>query len=276
MAKRKKIGAFFSDLSDRLSGKKSQRTDQEDGKSAHPGPDPVRAVAENGAPATGGKDGNAAALPAREEASASQTPIPVPIVIPDGAPAIGVENRNGNTAGNPTPGSVPDAAAGGAPAVGVQDPNATPTANPNPGPVLAGIQNGAPAIGVQNQSLAPKVPVAVPVNPTTAVVKPPRLSCWAQAAEELKGTKPEVFAKLEYEDSHKHDPADLMKVAEAKKKEKKKLPPWLERSIRSVLQFKDFITAAAAFDPHKCAPIVWKTVVVVLEVKVRVFKFSRF
>jgi hypothetical protein len=38
-------------------------------------------------------------------------------------------------------------------------------------------------------------------------------------------------------------------------------------SIWSVLQFKDIFAAGASFDPLKCAPIVWKTISLVLEVK---------
>lgn len=99
-----------------------------------------------------------------------------------------------------------------------------------------------------------------------------RLSCWALANQQLEKTKPEVHKKLHKDlppdQDFGKDPESLMKLATDQKKAAKPLPRWLEHSVRLVLQFKDVIAAGTSLDPHKCAPIVWKSISIVLEVRV--------
>ncbi|KAF2734143.1 hypothetical protein EJ04DRAFT_249268 [Polyplosphaeria fusca] len=135
----------------------------------------------------------------------------------------------------------------------------------------------APSFQDSNSNTSPVLPITStptvaldPVSGNEMVGAPPkRFSCWAQANEELKNAKPEVFSKLhkdlpQSQDIGK-DPNDLMSMAIEQKKSANPLPRWLEHSIRSVLQFKDIFAAAATLDPFKCAPIVWRTLSFVLE-----------
>jgi hypothetical protein len=100
----------------------------------------------------------------------------------------------------------------------------------------------------------------------------PRPSCWAMAAEQLQEARPVVYAKLEkIKSEHKNpsqsDPADLLKFAKSKMQENEGIPRVIETTIRSILQFKEVVTAAANFDPHKIAPIFWQGFCVILEVR---------
>ncbi|KAE9379697.1 hypothetical protein N431DRAFT_161089 [Stipitochalara longipes BDJ] len=98
-----------------------------------------------------------------------------------------------------------------------------------------------------------------------------RPSCWDKAAERLKATRPDVYKKLEeiksnHKDRSQSDPAGLLEFAESKMQENKGIPRVVETIIRSILQFKEIVAAAANFDPHQIAPIVWQGFCVVLEV----------
>lgn len=97
------------------------------------------------------------------------------------------------------------------------------------------------------------------------------LSCWDKAAESLREARPDVYKKLEeIMSKHKNwsqsDPAALLKSAESTMRENKGIPRVIERTFRSILQFKEIGAAAANFDPHKIAPIVWRGICLVLEV----------
>ncbi|KAE8440718.1 hypothetical protein EG329_006769 [Mollisiaceae sp. DMI_Dod_QoI] len=96
-----------------------------------------------------------------------------------------------------------------------------------------------------------------------------RLSCWGEAAKNLRLTKPDVYKKLEeikskYKDYRQSDPADLLNAAESRWKDKG-VPTVVEQTIRSILQFKEIVAGVANFDPHKIAPVVWRAFCVVLE-----------
>jgi hypothetical protein len=62
------------------------------------------------------------------------------------------------------------------------------------------------------------------------------------------------------------DPAGLLEIAESKMRENKGIPRVVETTIRSILQFKEIVAAAANFDPHRIALTVWRGFCVVLEV----------
>ncbi|KAF8857267.1 hypothetical protein BDZ45DRAFT_438003 [Acephala macrosclerotiorum] len=98
----------------------------------------------------------------------------------------------------------------------------------------------------------------------------PRPSCWDKAAESLQVARPDVYTKLEkIKSRHKNrsqsDPAGLLVFAESKMRENKGIPRVIETTIRSILQFKEIVAAAANFDPHRIAPTVWRGFCVVLE-----------
>ena len=85
--------------------------------------------------------------------------------------------------------------------------------------------------------------------------------------------EPEIYTKLEHikikiehENRSESDPADLLKFAESKMQDNKEIPRVIATTIRSILQFKEIVAAAANLDPHKIAPIVWRGFCVVLEV----------
>jgi hypothetical protein len=99
----------------------------------------------------------------------------------------------------------------------------------------------------------------------------PRPSCWHKAAESLQEVRPDVYKKLEqiksqHENWSESDLAGLLKSAESRMREDKGIPRVIEQTIRSILQFKDIVAAAANFDPHKIAPVVWRGFCVVLQV----------
>jgi hypothetical protein len=96
----------------------------------------------------------------------------------------------------------------------------------------------------------------------------PRPSCWDKAAESLQVARPHVYTKLEkIKSEHKNrSPAGLLEFAESKMQENKGIPRVIETTIRSILQFKEIVAAAANFDPHRIAPTVWRGFCVVLEV----------
>jgi hypothetical protein len=92
-----------------------------------------------------------------------------------------------------------------------------------------------------------------------------------KATERLKVARPDVYTKLEkIKSGHKNgsqsDPAGLLEFAVSKMRENKGMPPVIETTIRSILQFKEIVAAAANFDPHRIAPTVWRGFCVVLEV----------
>lgn len=91
--------------------------------------------------------------------------------------------------------------------------------------------------------------------------------------------RPGVYAKLEkirskHNNESHSEPADLLKFAESKKRENKGIPSMIETTIRSILQFKEVVAAAANIDPHKIAPIVWRGFCVVLEVSCSVLNLN--
>jgi hypothetical protein len=99
----------------------------------------------------------------------------------------------------------------------------------------------------------------------------PRLSCLDKATERLKVARPDVYTKLEKiksgrKNGSQSDPAGLLELAVSKMRENKGMPPVIETTIRSILQFKELVAAAANFDPHRIAPTVWRGFCVVLEV----------
>lgn len=109
----------------------------------------------------------------------------------------------------------------------------------------------------------------IPVQPSDEETLRP--SCWDKAAESLEAARPDVYKKLkEIELEHKNwsrsDPAGLLELAESKMWENKGIPRVVETTIRSILQFKEVVAAAANLDPHKIAPVVWRGFCVVLEV----------
>ena len=101
----------------------------------------------------------------------------------------------------------------------------------------------------------------------------PRLSCLDQATEMLKKAPGDVYTKLEKINSGRNptqsDPASLLELAVSKMRENKGIPHVIETTIRSILQFKAIVAAAANFDPHRIAPTVWQGFCVVLEVSCR-------
>jgi hypothetical protein len=99
----------------------------------------------------------------------------------------------------------------------------------------------------------------------------PRPSCWDKAAESLQVARPDVYSKLEkiksrHMNGNQSDPAGLLEFAESRMREDKGIPRVIEQTIRSILQFKDIVAAAANFDPHKIAPVIWRGFCVVLQV----------
>lgn len=104
----------------------------------------------------------------------------------------------------------------------------------------------------------------------------PRPTCWERAVESLRAHNSEVFKKLtsmetilkaRQEDFTLKEPPDLMMLLENKKRKAGGLPLWSQSVIRSILALKDVFAIAAAFDPHKAAPVVWKGFCVILEVR---------
>lgn len=98
-----------------------------------------------------------------------------------------------------------------------------------------------------------------------------RPSCWDKAAESLRVAEPDIYKKLEeikseHENRSQSDPANLLVFAELKMRENKEIPRAIATTIRSILQFKEIVAAAANLDPHKIAPIVWRGFCMVLEV----------
>lgn len=91
-----------------------------------------------------------------------------------------------------------------------------------------------------------------------------------QATEVLKEAPGDVYTELEKinygRNATQSDPASLLELAMSKMREKKGIPHVMETTIRSILQFKAVVAAAANFDPHRIAPTVWQGFCVVLEV----------
>lgn len=110
-----------------------------------------------------------------------------------------------------------------------------------------------------------------PAQPFDGETPQDRPSCWHEAAERLKVARLEVYTKLvkiktKHENQSQSDPAGLLKSAESKMRGNKEIPRVIETTIRSILQFKEIVAAAANIDPHKIAPTVWRGFCVVLEV----------
>ena len=106
--------------------------------------------------------------------------------------------------------------------------------------------------------------------------KPSRPTCWENAVESFRANNSEGFKKLtsmeaELKARQKKftlkGPPDLMTLLENKKRKAGGLPLWSQSVIRSILALKGVFAIAAAFDPHKAAPVVWKGFCVILEVK---------
>lgn len=92
-------------------------------------------------------------------------------------------------------------------------------------------------------------------------------SCWAQAYKKMKEKDPQLSTKIQLPgEDDKNDPEKILASLRKPKKSAEPHPRWLEQSIRSVLQFKELFSAAASLDPFKCAPIVVKGIVLILEV----------
>jgi hypothetical protein len=132
---------------------------------------------------------------------------------------------------------------------------------------------------------SPKESQAV-INPTNQQTgaqpsgeEAPRPSCWHEAGEKLKQDHPTLYKKLEmigseYKNRSQSDPVDVLEFAESKMRGNKKISRVIETTIRSILQFKEIVAAAANFDPHKIAPIVWRGFCVVLEVSCSIPEFN--
>ena len=106
--------------------------------------------------------------------------------------------------------------------------------------------------------------------------EPSRPTCRERAIESLKAHNSEVFKKLtsmetklkaRQEDFTLKEPTDLMTLLENKKRKAGGLPLWSQSVIRSILALKDVFAVAAAFDPHKVAPVAWRGFCVILEVR---------
>jgi hypothetical protein len=89
-------------------------------------------------------------------------------------------------------------------------------------------------------------------------------SCWDKAATNIEKTRPDVYKQLEKIINSNHDPRELLKSAQPKIASKR-IPRSIEQAIRSILQFKEVITAAANIDLHKILPVIWRGLCVVLE-----------
>ena len=89
----------------------------------------------------------------------------------------------------------------------------------------------------------------------------------------LKKAQGDVYAKLEKINSGRNatqiDPASLLELAVSRMRTNKGIPHVIETTIRSILQFKAVVAAAANFNPHRLAPTVWQGFCVVLEVSCR-------
>ena len=90
----------------------------------------------------------------------------------------------------------------------------------------------------------------------------PRLSCLDQAIEMLKKAPGDIYTKLEKINSGRNttqnNPASLLELAISQMRENKGMPRVIETTIRSILQFKTFVAAAANFNPHRITPTVWQ------------------
>jgi hypothetical protein len=94
-----------------------------------------------------------------------------------------------------------------------------------------------------------------------------RLSCWAQAYKNLETEDPQLSTRIQlHDEDDQKDPERLLETVRKSRKPHEPLPRWLEQSIRSVLQFKELFSAAASLDPLKCAPIVVKGTMLILQV----------
>jgi hypothetical protein len=107
--------------------------------------------------------------------------------------------------------------------------------------------------------------------PSSPELSTSRLSCWGKAAESLKRNKPDAYEKLKqieskYKDYGQNDPADLLESI-VSGNQQRKMPPVIERTIRSILTFRSVGAAAASFDPHKIDPVVWQGFCMILEVR---------
>lgn len=120
-----------------------------------------------------------------------------------------------------------------------------------------------PAVGPTGRQTSAQAPQVSPEPP-------PSRFCWDKAVEDLQKSEPDIYKKLKQmrsEDSwNENDLRGLQEKAGAKAREGKKIPHWLETSIRSILRFKDVISAATSFDPYNIAPLFWQGFCVVFEV----------
>jgi hypothetical protein len=136
-------------------------------------------------------------------------------------------------------------------------------------PTAQAVSSSSQAHSAQLNVPPPGTPLADPLSERDHEAEERgRLSCWNQAVESLRTGRPDVYAELEKinKDPSQNEPADLLEFAESKMRKNKKIPRVIESIIRSILQFKEVVAAAANFDPHKIAPIVWRGFCVILEV----------